>query len=187
MMRALCIVILAMGLAGCAMQEMDPGDETQMGNGVAVTPQPGFAQIHLATIRYWTQNGTGLDELDFYTGIKNGEPLFPVPGVAKKDLPVFQARMTEGDVEELAAASLEKKRMQNVRAMRLRPCQFGSAQGFCFDLAFANEEGLEMRGQAIGRSQNGLLDLLIFTAPDAYYFAAVSLAVDRIFASIQVK
>jgi hypothetical protein len=157
-------LLLAALLAGCAMQEMDAGGEADVGNHVSVTPEAGFAQIHLATIRYWTRNGTGLDELGFYTGIKSGEPLFPVPGVAKKDLPVFQARMTPNDIEDLAASSLAKKHMQNVRTLTLHPCPFGSAPGFCFDLAFANEEGLEMRGRAIARQQNGLLDLVIFTA-----------------------
>jgi hypothetical protein len=180
-------LFLAALLAGCAVQEMDPGGEVDMGNDVRVTPQPGFAQIHLATIRYWTRNGTGLDELGFYTGIKSGEPLFPVPGVTRKDLPVFQARMTANDIEDLAAAALAKKHMQNVRTLTLRPCPFGASHGFCFDLAFANEEGLEMRGRAIGRSQNGVLDLLIFTAPAEFYFAEVSPAADRIFDSIQAK
>jgi hypothetical protein len=185
MRRALAIVILAAALAGCTMQAMDPGDEADVGNSVSVTPQPGFAQIHLATIRYWTKNGTGLDELGFYTGIKSGQPLFPVPGLRKDELPVYQARMTPNDVADLAVAALAKKRLQNVRAMRLRPCPFGPVQGFCFDLAFANDEGLEMRGRAVARSQDGVLDLLIFTAPEAYYFAEGSPAMDRIFASIR--
>jgi hypothetical protein len=180
-------LILGLLLAGCAMQSMDPWEETDVGNGIKVTPQPGFAQIHLAAIRYWTKNGTGLDELAFYTGIKNGQPLFPVSSLRKEELPVYQARMTPNDVEDLVAVALAKKRMQNVRTLTLRPCPFGSAQGFCFDLAFANEEGLEMRGRAIARSRGGVLDLILFTAPAAYYFGEGSLAMDRIFASIRVE
>ena len=169
------------------MEEMAAGSETPVGNGVTVTPQPGFAEIHLATIRYWTRNGTGLDELGFYTGIKSGEPLFPVPGTAKKDLPVFRSQMTPNDVAELAAAALSVKYGQPARAGNLHPCPFAAATGFCFDLSLANEEGLEMRGRAIARLQNGVLDLLIFTAPAEYYFAEVDPAIDRIYASIATK
>lgn len=179
---AICLLLL-----GCSMQGMDPDSEVPVGDGIHVTPQPGFAQIHLATIRYWTRNGTGLDELGFYTGIKPGEPLFPVPGKAKKDLPVFLARMTPNDVEDLAAAALMAKGLQNVHTASLHPCPFGAATGFCFDLRLANDEGLEMRGKAIARLRPGVLDLVVFIAPADFYFDEVAPSVDRIFQSIRTE
>jgi len=169
------------------MQGMDPDSAVPVGNGVRVTPQPGFAQIHIATIRYWTRNGTGLDELGFYTGIKDGQPLFPVPGKAAKDLPAFQARMTPNDVEDFTGAALAAKGMRNVRATSLRPSPFGSTPCFCFNLTLANDEGLEMRGKAIGRTRAGVLDLLVFTAPAEFYFDQVGPAADRIFQSVEVQ
>jgi hypothetical protein len=180
-------LLLCLGLMGCALQSMDAGDDASVGNGVSVRAEPGFAQIHLAAMRYWTRNGTGLDELGFYTGIKDGQSLFRVPGLRIGDMPVYRARMTPNDIQDLVIASLVKKKMQNVRTGSLRPCPFGSAQGFCFDLTLANEEGLEMRGRAIACARNGVLDLMVFTAPAQFYFAEVSPAVDRIFASVQVK
>jgi hypothetical protein len=179
---ALCLL-----LAGCAMQEMEADSETSVGNGIYVTPQPGFAEIHLATIHYWTRNGSGLDELGFYTGIKSGEPLFPVAGLAKKDLPVFQSRMTPNDFAELAATALSVKYKQSAHSSNLHPCPFGPVTGFCFDLSLTNEEGLEMRGRCLARLQHGVLDLLMFTAPAEYYFAEVEPAVDRIYSSISLK
>jgi len=179
--------VLCILLAGCALQDMDPDSEVSVGNGIRVTPQPGFAQVHLATIRYWTKNGTGLDELGFYTGIKNGEPLFPVSGKSKKDLPLFQARMTPNDVEDLIVAALTAKGMQTVHAASLRPCPFGAAAGFCFDLSLANDEGLGLRGKALARLQNGMLDVVLFTAPADFYFDQVGPAVDRILASIRTQ
>ena len=180
-------LVLCFVLMGCAIQSMDTGDTASVGNGVTVRAEPGFAQIHLAAMRYWTRHGTGLDELGFYTGIKDGQPLLRVPGLRIGDMPVYRARMTPNDIQDLVIASLVKKRMQNVRAGALRPCPFGSAQGFCFDLTLANDEGLEMRGRAIASARSGILDLMIFTAPAQFYFAEVSPAADRIFASIQVK
>ncbi len=181
------VALLAMTLGGCVMQGMDAGDTASVGNGVSVTAQPGFAQIHIATMRYWTRHGTGLDELHFYTGIKSGQPLFRPAGKQPKDLPTFQARMTPGDIQDLTVASLEQNGFQYVRAAALRPCPFGSAQGFCFDLDLTNEEGLKMRGRAVMASRNQVLDLLVFTAPAEHYFAQVSPAVDRVFGSIRAK
>ena len=180
-------LVLCLGLMGCAMQSMDAGDDASVGNGVTVRAEPGFAQIHLAGMRYWTRHGTGLDELAFYTGIKEGEPLFRVPGRRIGDMPVYRGRMTPNDIQDLVGASLAKKKRQNGRAGALRPCPFGSAQGFCFDLTLANDEGLEMRGRVIASAHGGVLDLMVFTAPAQFYFAEVSPAVDRILASIQVK
>lgn len=190
--RSTLVVVLAAlvapwALAGCVMQGMDGGDEASVGNGVRVTAEPGFAQIHLATMRYWTRNGTGLDELHFYTGIKNGQPLFRPAGKRPIDMPAFNARMTPNDIEDLTVASLQKNGFQNVRASTLRPCPFGSAPGFCFDLLLANDEGLEMRGRALAATRSEVLDLLVFTAPAEHYFAELSPAIDRIFASIQLK
>jgi len=180
-------LLLCLGLMACAMHSMEAGEDGTVGNGVSARAEPGFAQIHLAGMRYWTQHGTGLDELAFYTGIKDGQPLFRTPGVRIGEMPVYRARMTPNDIQDLVVASLGKKKMQNVRAGPLRPCPFGSAQGFCFDLTLANDEGLEMRGRAIASARGGVLDLLVFTAPAQFYFTQVSPAVDRIFASIQVK
>jgi hypothetical protein len=88
---------------------------------------------------------------------------------------------------ELASSALSVKYGRNVRAGGLHPCPFGAVTGFCFDLSLANEEDLEMRGRAIARIQNGVLDLFIFTAPTEYYFGDVSPAIDRIFGSILLK
>jgi hypothetical protein len=174
-------------LMGCTMEGMEPGDPISVGNGIRVAGESGFAQIHIASSHYWTRNGTGLDELGFYTGIKDGEPLFPMPGKTRKDLPAFRARMTPNDVEDLTAAALAAKGLKNVRAAALRPCPFGAATGFCFDLTLANEEGLEMRGKAIARIKANVLDLLVFTAPADFYFDQVGPAIDRIFLSIQAQ
>ncbi len=184
---ALLAISVALLLPGCVMQGMDAGDVTSVGNGVSVTAQPGFAQIHIATMRYWTQHGTGLDELHFYTGIKSGQPLFRPAGKQPRDLPVFDARMTPGDIQDLAVASLAQNGFAHVRASALKPCPFGSAQGFCFDLELANDEGLQMRGRATMATRNQLLNLVVFTAPAEHYFAVVNPAVERIFGSIRVK
>ncbi|MEY4966647.1 MAG: hypothetical protein RL274_2230 [Pseudomonadota bacterium] len=181
------VLVAAMALAGCVMQGMDGGDEASVGNGVRVTAEPGFAQIHIATMRYWTRNGTGLDELHFHTGIKSGQPLFRPAGKRPIDMAAFNARMTPNDIEDLTVASLQKNGFQHVRAIALRPCPFGSASGFCFDLLLANDEGLEMRGRALATSRGEVLDLLVFTAPAEHYFAQVSPAIDRIFASVRLK
>lgn len=182
MKRALLAMLL---LSGCVMQGMDEGEETGIGDGITVTAPPSFAQIQLGG-RYWTRNGSGLDELHFYTGIKPGQPLLG-SFVKKKDAPFFTVRMTPNDIEDLTAASLEKAGAQNVRATGLRPCPFGSQQGFCFDLALANEEGLEMKGKALAAVRGGLLDMLLFTAPAEYYFGETTPAVDRVFASVTTR
>lgn len=185
-MRFSLTLFLLLPLAAC-MQSLEDGESSFVGNDVYAPGQPGYAQIHVGNHRYWTRHGTGLDELHFYTGIKPGEPLFPVNNTQNKDLAPWTARMTPNDIEELLAASLERKGMRNVRATGLRPCPFGAAKGFCFDLAMANRSGLEIRGRVLAATRKGGLDLLLFTAPAEYYFADSLPAMDRIFAAIQTK
>lgn len=186
MTRCALLLIALLPLAAC-VQSLDEGESSFVGNDVYAPGQPGYAQIHVGNHRYWTRHGTGLDELHFYTGIRPGEPLFPVNGAQKKDLPPWTARMTPNDIEDLVSASLERKGLRNVRATGLRPCPFGAAKGFCFDLAMASRAGLEMRGRVLAATRKGTLDLLLFTAPAEYYFGDALPAMDRVFAAIQTK
>jgi hypothetical protein len=107
-MRFSLTLFLLLPLAAC-MQSLEDGESSFVGNDVYAPGQPGYAQIHVGNHRYWTRHGTGLDELHFYTGIKPGEPLFPVNNTQNKDLAPWTARMTPNDIEELLARVEEER------------------------------------------------------------------------------
>jgi len=89
-------------------------------------------------------------------------------------------------VAELAAANFEKLGYHQVKTAHLRPAAFGAAKGFRFDMSYTTTTGLEMKAMALACQRNGKLDLIIFTAPDEYYFGRYAPVVEKIFDSVQV-
>jgi hypothetical protein len=106
-------------------------------------------------------------------------------GVSKKELGVYRDTMLPDDVAELLCANLSRLEFQRIETANLRPVPFGAAAGFRFDLAFSTKDGLLMKGTAIAAQRGGKLDLILFIAPDEYYYGHYSEVVDRIFSSIQ--
>ena len=159
-----------------------------VGSDITVVPQVAWSQATNKTSfgQLWTIDGIGLDELRFYTGIRPGAPLMPVPGVQQRDLGKYDSSMLPNDVMELLVSTLNKAGHQQIRTEALRPAPFGSLTGFRFDFSFANRDGLEMKGMALAAQRNGRLDLILFTAPAEYYFERHAPTVERIFASIQI-
>ncbi len=67
--------------------------------------------------------------------------------------------------------------------MRSCPAAFGPLSGFRFDLQFTTD-ALEMRGIALAARHNDRLDVMLFSAPDEYYFGKYSPVVEQLFSSV---
>lgn len=185
-MRISLIALLGLAAAGCAnVTLVDPAKPQVMGD-ITVMPQIKWNQFS-TDHKLWTVNGPSLDQLNFFTGIKTGQPLFTVFGTPKNQMAVYDTKMLPNDVEDLLVGTLEKQGYQNVRPGNLAPCPFGNTTGFCFDLAFASADGLEMKGEVAACKRGTSLDMVEFLAPSEYYFGELSPAVGKVFASIEAK
>jgi len=177
---------LTLALAGCAgFKAVDGSMTADVGDNVSVSPQVAWSKLNLGSNIVWTIDGVGLNEMRFLTGIRSGDPLMAVPGVAKKDMGTFQSMMLPDEVMELVGSTLGKLQYRQIRTTGLRPVPFGSGTGFRFDLNFANDDGLLFKGVALFAERQGKLDLLLFIAPAEYYFDRYAPVVDRVFASVQ--
>ena len=180
-LRPILICCTALLLAGCAGGMIAPGKEASIGNGMHVTPERAWNRIS-GDPEIWTSEGPLIDRVYFFTGIKSGRAL--ISGV-HDDRVAFDAKMLPNDVEDLVVTTLTRTGYQGVRAGSLAPCPFGADKGFCFDLSFATDDGLEMKGMAMARNRAGTLDLFLFHAPAEYYYGALSPDVSKLFASAQ--
>jgi hypothetical protein len=176
-------------LTGCGGVDLvSPGKSADLGDGVTVMPTTAWARVHWGLGRdpLLTIDGIGLGELHYYTGVQPGSPIFAVSGVSNKEVGAYDPNMLPNDVMELLVANLTKAGNQNVRASNLSPAKFGSANGFRFDLAFVTSAGLNMRGETLISQRGGKLDLLLYIAPEEYYFAHRQPDVEQLFSTIQV-
>ena len=186
---ATAVALLA--LAGCATpgyKDVTADKSVEVGNGVLVNPQIEWGQASVPGFRgaLWTVDGAGLDALMFFPGVPPGSALITPAHSEKVDEHTYAMTMLPDDVMELTAANLENLGYQQVHATALRPAPFGNSKGFRFDLSFTNADGLQMKGMALACQRNGRLDLIVFTAPQEYYFAHYAPTVEQIFGSLQV-
>ncbi|HKU64220.1 MAG TPA: hypothetical protein VJQ06_04120 [Rhizomicrobium sp.] len=183
-LAALALMLLS---ASCAQVTLvEAGKPVVVGNGLTVMPQRQWNQIKTDHI-LWTADGPGVNQVNFYTGIKTGKPLFEIVGVKDQAIGAFDAKMLPNDIQDLVVASMGKQGYQNVRPGNLTPCPFGKLTGFCFDLTFATPDGLEMKGMTMARKQLDTLDLFLFQAPGEYYYGELAPTVGKVFASAQTN
>jgi hypothetical protein len=179
-------VLLLYGCATPAYTDIHPSEAVAVGDGVTVTPQIEWGKANLTGFSgtLWTVDGAGLDALLFFIGVP-GHPLIETENT-KAEPHVYEANMLPDDVAELAAANFGKLGYQQVKTSNLRPARFGTGKGFRFDMMYTTTAGLQMKAMALGCQRNGRLDLIVFTAPQEYYFAHYAPTVEQIFGSVQV-
>lgn len=185
---AAILMLLTSTLAGCASYSaVNAGKAAPVGDGISIQPQIQWANAAGPGIdgTVWTVDGLGLNELRFMTGVTPGQPLLDITGVKKADLVPYQANMLPDDISEMTVSTLGRMNYAQTQASNLRPSQFGSSQGFRFDL-HASRDGLEIKGIALGAQRNGKLDLILFLAPAEFYFERYEPAVEKIYASISL-
>ena len=122
----------------------------------------------------------------FFSGVAAGAPLLLIPGVAQKDMVLYNTTMLPDDVMDMIAGTLGKAGDQQLRTSALRPVPFGTVTGFRFDLAFTTEAGLQMKGMAFFAQRRKKLDVILFVAPSEYYYDQYAPTVEKIVSSVQV-
>jgi len=186
MKKLLTLVAAALMLAGCnTIQAVDPSKPADVGDGVYVSPQIPWGRVGSGSEQFWTVDGIGLDELHFYTGIENGKALLDVwSRDTRAELGLYKADMLPNDVMDLIVRSLGKLGYGNVHASNLTPVPFGTATGFRFDLTLSSPSDLRLKGMALASQRNSRLDVILFLAPEEYYFGQRQAVVDQVFKSI---
>ena len=120
----------------------------------------------------WTQNGTGLDDLGFYVGIKKGEALFRQRNKKKDPLPKFDPAMLPTDIVEWFENSARIALTSAVFEVgAVRPAQLAGHPGVEMDFAYATEgDNLERKGTARAAVIGQRLYLITFDAPKLHYY-----------------
>jgi hypothetical protein len=190
MKNILCAALVAVVLTGCVgYKAVEAMKAVKVGDDITVDPQIQWANaVNIPGVSgiVWTVDGFGLDELRFYTGIADKAPLMAIPGIARKDMGVYNTTMLPDDVMELISSTLGKAGNQQLHTENLRPTPFGRLTGFRFDLAFTTMDGLQMKGEALFAQRRKKLDVLLYVAPAEFYYDRYADTVERIFSSVKV-
>lgn len=152
-----------------------------------VDPQIAWSKHSEGDVELWTVDGPLLQELIFFTGIADGKPLFPPnPQAKEKELPLFDEKMTALEVRDLLVATLSRRNQFSVETKGLRPWQFGSIDGFRFELTLVTVDGLNKQGFAVGTMRDGKLYIIAYSAAEVYYYDKYKDTVERLLGSIEI-
>lgn len=182
-------------VAGCATTYtlVEPRRQTV---GEVISVEPGLKWNKMAYSAYdgrvevWTLDGPALNTLVFFTGVRDGEPLF-VPRFADKTRmekpPVFRSTMNPVEVQELLNATVTRFfRTTLAEERNMRPQTIGGGRGFRFETRMVGRDEVERAGTFVGTISNGKLYGAWFQGARLHYFARYVPEFDRIIASAQL-
>ena len=141
---------------------------------------------HVAMV--WTIDGGALNQLFTFSQVSDGETLFKKPG-EELVMPVYKKDMLPNEISELLVSSLKNHYggKLSIKTSDLRPQAFGNEKGFSFGIDFFNLDGLFIKGKVFSTIVNDQLYLMLFMAPDLYYYEKNIANVESIVASAIIK
>lgn len=146
-----------------------------------------WARIKSPRQEAWTIDGTALNSLSIFSGIKPNEHVFMAAREkrSRPDGPWFRPGMRADEVRDIVVDALRGQGWSTVTADNLRPQNFGNVEGLRFDLALVNPDGLAYKGTVAAAERNGKLTVLFWKAPTEYYYERDAAAVNRMLDGIR--
>jgi hypothetical protein len=173
---------------GCAVVEtyrpVEPGVRSI---GGVYTVEPGLAWSSSTTgkLEMWTIDGVALENLRFFTGIADGEPLPVSRAVVIDDRrPRFRSWMTAAETSDFVAESLYGSQFT---PKNVRPAPFGRASGFRFELSYTARDGVQRDALVAAAVVQQRLHLIAYEGTALYHFARYRGEVERIIGSVRLK
>jgi hypothetical protein len=174
--RRIHLFALALVLAGCATPglrlEPVPTGEAVVRERLAVTPAVPWNRVEVASkgkLAVWTKDGLPLDQLTFYVGIADGEPLVP-PADEKTALPPFRAKMTPSELVDLLQVHWTQNGA-NFKLERVERKPFAGQPGFRLEYSYVQADSeVRRRGIAWGAVVGSELFIIDWMAPRLAFF-----------------
>jgi hypothetical protein len=182
--------VAAPALADWAVMSADTDIKVAKGT-MAVKPGSDWNRSSMRPSRRseaWTRDGMNLNELTFFGGIEDGEPILRQGWVSTEKLPRFKSDMLPTDIAELFEATNRMVLQSSVFKLgKVEPAKLGTHAGVRFGYSYAaQEEDIERRGEATAAIVDGRLYLVNYVAPSLYYFDAYLPEVHRMVESATV-
>lgn len=166
------LVASALLLTACqTFQLTEGGKPTLVGDAYYVTPTQDWSKLKRGTSEIWTINGSSLDNVTFFFGIEDGEPLHEhINSLASKDAPKFQADMDKLELAELLKDTLSHYEHQDVNIEVMDSARFCAQDGVRMEMTYVTKGGLDKRLIAMAAVEEEKLNMAIYSAPTEYYF-----------------
>lgn len=173
-------------VAACSQFALiEPEKPVTIAGTYVLDPQIAWSRISDGELEMWTVDGPLLNHVRFYNGIVDGEPLLHLRGIAADSLPRFRKSMSPLEVRDLVVATFARDGLLNVATHDLRPTPFGPDDGYRFEYTYQTRDGLKKKGFAVGTIHDGRLFLIVYSAPEIFYFDRYKDVVERMIGSLR--
>jgi hypothetical protein len=175
---ALALISTAAAPAIASWVTMPAAKEVKVAKGtMQVTPGSDWNRSSARPSRRseaWTRDGINLNELTFFGGIEDGEPILRQGWATMERLPRFKQDMLPTDIAELFEATNRMVLQSSLFKLgKVEPAKLGSHDGVRFGYTYAaQDEDIERRGEAIAAIVDGRLYIVNYVAPSLHYFDA---------------
>lgn len=187
-MKRLFVLFALLSVAGCATAgSVSKGPykvgrvyQIEVGQQWAALPTTMTSQ---RTGKFLTIDGPNLNLLQLVAALKDDQSLVKE---RSKDNPVpkYRSDMSQTDIVGFVTDSLATIGYQNIATHALRPSAFGTLGGVRFDLSAQTPDGLNIQGSALFAQSDGKLNLIVYLAPQEYYYSLHAAEVERILSSV---
>lgn len=180
-MKALKFALAAALLAGLATPAaaqwrlVDAGETREVASSNLVVTAPGewnrSTERPTRRTEIWTKDGNALGEIDFWLGVKDGDPIFRETDKKKNPLPHFDAKMLPTDLVEFFEDTARKVLGGSlVETHEVRPATLAGHPAVEFDWSYTGSDEVDRKGLVRAAIVGGRLYMINFDAPRLHYF-----------------
>jgi hypothetical protein len=178
-MRLFPTIVLAVAIfaapASAKWIETPAAIQATAAGSLSVTPPAGWNRWSKKPQKrgeLWSLDGPMLNRLEFFGGVRQGEPLAKERNKKREPLPKFMSDMKASDVADLIEQTIRNSEGSvDFTLETVEPAQFAGSPGFRLSYRYTIDE-LTRRAEAQGAIIDGKLYMIAFTAPAVYYFDA---------------
>ena len=190
-MKKLLLISLCLFLAACGtVKKVESGART-VGERMVATIEGNWNHVDFPGIKpaeVWTMEGVTIDELLFYSGIKDGQAMHPeyAANAQKKNF-VFRSAMQPEDVVGMFEGVLTRDG-STFRLIKLEPFPFGGRKGYRFEFERVRKfDNVQQLGVAYGAIDRGELFALVYYAPRLTFYPRHQARVEGIARSVRIN
>ena len=189
-MKKYLLVPLVLWLAGCVPPpvKMESGEQA-LGDRFIITMDESWNRINVpGPAQHWTMDGLPIDDLQIYSGIKDGEAIQTTGDSRNPGQPfVFHSAMRADEIISLFEGALSRDG-STFQLTKSEPATFGGVKGYHFEFKLVRKiDGVELSGLGYGAVSNGELFSVVYLAPRMTFFARHQASVESIVSGARIN
>ena len=190
-MKKLSLLCTLLLLSGCvSVAKIETGERT-VGERLNINIDGAWNHISapgMGPAEVWTMEGTPVDQLLLYPGIKDGQAIHAeTAGAGKQKSFEFRARMQPDEIATLFEGMLTRDGSR-YRLVKLEPMDFSGQKGFRFEYSLVRKiDNVQLTGVGYAVVNRGELFAVIYMAPRLVFYPRHIARVEHIGKSMRVK